>query len=64
MYLGVLLVVAGWAIGWRSLLLASYSIVLAVGFHLRVVMAEEPALARAFGEQWNAYRLRVPRWLR
>jgi len=34
-----------------------------VAFHFRVVLAEEPWLARTFGAQWDEYRARVPRWL-
>jgi protein-S-isoprenylcysteine O-methyltransferase Ste14 len=63
MYIGVLFIVAGWAVGFRSWVLAGYLVVLAVGFHLRVLLYEEPWLARAFGAEWSAYRARVPRWL-
>lgn len=62
MYVAVLLVLAGWALAFRSPLLAVYGGVVAVAFHRRVVFAEEPALARSFGAEWEAYRRRVPRW--
>ena len=32
-------------------------------FHLRVLLHEEPFLARTHGEAWTAYRARVGRWL-
>ena len=32
-------------------------------FHLRVVLSEEPGLARTHGEKWLHYKARVPRWL-
>ena len=63
MYLAVLLVTAGWAIAFRSPPLGAYSLLLAPAFHLRVVLAEEPRLARAFGGEWERYRAQVPRWL-
>lgn len=62
MYLAVLIILAGLALGFRSLTLAVYALGVAVAFHLRVVTYEEPCLARAFGPDWLAYRARVPRW--
>ena len=63
MYVGVLLVVSGWALGFRSGALALYAAALVVAFHLRVVLGEEPWLARTHGDAWEAYRRRVPRWI-
>jgi len=63
MYVAVLTMVVGWAIGFRSSTLAIYGVVLAVAFHLRVVWGEEPYLAATHGEAWTQYRSRVPRWL-
>lgn len=63
MYVAVILVLVGWAIGFESLLLAIYALVIAVGFHLRVVFGEEPWLARVHGEKWILYKAQVPRWL-
>ncbi len=63
MYLGVLLVVGGWALVMSSPLLAGYLLLLAGGFHLRVVRYEEPWLATQFGSEWSAYSAAVPRWL-
>jgi protein-S-isoprenylcysteine O-methyltransferase Ste14 len=63
MYVGVLFIVAGWALGFRSGNIAVYAAVLALGFHLRVLLNEEPFLARTHGADWDAYRQRVPRWL-
>ena len=63
MYVGVLAIVVGWAIGFRSSALAIYAGCLAVAFHLRIVFAEEPFLARTHGAAWVEYRERVPRWL-
>ena len=63
MYVSVILVLVGWAVGFRSMPLALYALAVAVGFHLRVVLGEEPWLAQTHGEKWVRYRDRVPRWL-
>jgi len=63
MYVGVLLILAAWAACFRSLPLAVYAFAVAVAFHIRVVVGEEPTLARSFGEEWDRYRQQVPRWI-
>lgn len=63
MYVGVLLMLAGWALLYQSSVLAWYAAAIAAAFHLRVVLGEEPWLARTHGEAWSAYKSRVPRWL-
>ena len=63
MYVSVLFILCGWALGFRSGSMWIYTAVVAVAFHLRVVIFEEPLLARAHGEDWQRYRARVPRWL-
>lgn len=63
MYVAVVLVLWGWALGYRSRLLAIYALMVMVGFHLRVIFGEEPWLARRYGQQWARYKAQVPRWL-
>jgi protein-S-isoprenylcysteine O-methyltransferase Ste14 len=63
MYVGVLLVLCGWAAWKTSPLLAIYTVVMAIAFHLRVILYEEPRLNRQFPEAWFAYSAKVPRWL-
>ena len=63
MYVGILLFLAGWIGLAGSPLLAGYTVLLAIAFHLRVVLYEEPRLAQQFTEQWFAYVASVPRWL-
>lgn len=63
MYLAVLTVVAGWARLYASAWVALYLVVLAVGFHIRVLTYEEPWLARQFDGEWEAYAAVVSRWL-
>jgi protein-S-isoprenylcysteine O-methyltransferase Ste14 len=63
MYLAVLLILIGWAVGFGSRALTIYAGVVAIAFHLRVVFGEEPWLARRYGEEWIHYRASVRRWL-
>lgn len=63
MYVGVVTMIAGEAIVFLSLWLAAWAVVAVVGFHVRVVIYEEPTLAGTFGASWESYRARVPRWL-
>lgn len=63
MYIAVLIVLAGWAIGFGSFMLALYAGIVMTLFHLRVIFHEEPWLEREFGEQWIRYRADVPRWI-
>lgn len=62
MYVGVLLMLAGWAIGFASAAHVVYAAIIAIAFHLRVVYYEEPWLAHTHGSAWTAYASRVPRW--
>jgi protein-S-isoprenylcysteine O-methyltransferase Ste14 len=62
-YLGVLLVVLGWAVYFDSFAVLLYGAGLAVAFHLFVVLVEEPMLRRRFGESYEDYCHRVRRWV-
>jgi protein-S-isoprenylcysteine O-methyltransferase Ste14 len=62
MYVGVLLIIAGWALLFNSRTLWVYAGVSAIAFHVRVVMFEEPWLARTHGTAFRDYAARVPRW--
>lgn len=63
MYVGVIVTIAGTAIFIGSPLVAVYAAIVAVAFHLRVVLYEEPVLARQFPEDWVAYSAKVSRWV-
>lgn len=63
MYLAVAIILIGFALGYHSARLWIYAALVVVLFQLRVVLYEEPRLARSFGEAWFAYRTRVPRWI-
>ncbi|HVM98195.1 MAG TPA: methyltransferase [Candidatus Acidoferrales bacterium] len=62
MYVGVLTLVAGWSLLAASRRLAIYTVILGLGFHLRVLFYEEPTLARLFPDAWQLYRASVNRW--
>ena len=64
MYVAVTLILWGCALSVWSLSLAVYAGVVMIAFHLRVVLGEEPWLARTHGAQWAEYKSQVPRWLR
>ena len=63
MYLGVILIILGWAVifasGWVLLYVVGISIIV----HLFVVRYEEPRLKQLFGSDYEAYRTAVGRWL-
>jgi len=63
MYVGVSLILLGWALAFRSSVLLLYAVLVMAAFHLHVVLREEPRLARTYERKWAEYRSRVPRWL-
>lgn len=63
MYVSVSLMLFGWALSFGSQGLLAYATVVAVAFHCRIVLGEEPWLRRTFGESWDQYTSEVPRWL-
>lgn len=62
MYVAVSLILLGWALSFGSPDLLAYAAIVAIAFHLRVVLGEEPRLAQTFGAQWQQYATNVPRW--
>jgi len=62
MYVAVTLILLGWALCFGAPGQFVYAVVVAVTFHLRVVLGEEPWLARTYGIQWDHYSSRIPRW--
>jgi protein-S-isoprenylcysteine O-methyltransferase Ste14 len=63
MYVSVLLILIGWALCFSLRSMWIYTLIVAIAFYVRVLMVEEPALARMHGEAWADYRQRVRRWL-
>ncbi len=62
MYLGALLVLVGETLLFRSRALLTYTILWFVVVNLFVMLYEEPALRRRFGERYDAYCRRTRRW--
>ena len=62
MYIAVSLILLGWAAASRSTTLLTYAAIVMVAFYLRVVLVEEPWLARRHGGEWRHYKEHVPRW--
>jgi len=63
MYVGVLSVIVGWALVFRSLVLMAYAMAVWCCFQSFIVFYEEPHLRRVFGAEYRAYCVRVGRWL-
>jgi protein-S-isoprenylcysteine O-methyltransferase Ste14 len=63
MYVSVVLILTGLALLYKSSALVLYTATAALIFHLRVVLGEEPWLARTYTEKWQTYQAAVPRWL-
>lgn len=62
MYIAVSLILLGWAAAYRSTALLQYAGLVGILFYVRVVVFEEPWLARRYGEEWERYKAHVPRW--
>jgi protein-S-isoprenylcysteine O-methyltransferase Ste14/pimeloyl-ACP methyl ester carboxylesterase len=63
MYVSVLLVIFGQALHYASLRIAEYGLVVWLGFHIIVVLLEEPHLRDERGLAYDEYCRRVPRWI-
>lgn len=63
MYIGVLTVILGRAVLFEAPSLLLYALALGAGFHLFVVLYEEPHLRKIFGDEYVRYCSCVGRWL-
>lgn len=63
MYVGVLAMIFGQALAYRSKSISIYGGAVLGAFYLFVLLYEEPTLGRLFGSQYEEYCRRVPRWL-
>lgn len=63
MYGGVLFVMLGEGIVFRSLAMAELGVAFFAGTMLFVLLYEEPMLRRTFGAEYEEYCRRVPRWI-
>jgi len=55
--------VVGQSMVFGSVALLEYALVVWFMAHLLIVLYEEPALKRSFGDEYSEYRSRVRRWL-
>jgi protein-S-isoprenylcysteine O-methyltransferase Ste14 len=62
MYLSVLTALLGEVLVFCSLRLIAWGAVVAIAFHLFVIVYEEPAMRRQFGADYATYCSAVPRW--
>ena|SRR5919201_2576956 len=63
MYVGVVAIILGEALLLGSGDVLIYAGVVTLGFHLFVVLYEEPTLRRMYGPEYNEYCARVCRWI-
>ena len=63
MYVGVLMVVVGEGLFLQSFAILRYAGIAWLGFHLFVLLYEEPALRAKFGAEYEEYCRQVPRWI-
>jgi protein-S-isoprenylcysteine O-methyltransferase Ste14 len=63
MYVGVMLMLIGEAIFFASFRLVIYSGLVFSALTIFVIYFEEPRLKRDFGEEYEAYRKQVKRWI-
>ncbi len=63
MYVSVMLILLGESLLFESLALLRYAVIVAVGFHLFVVLYEEPTLRKKFGASYEQYCKHVRRWI-
>jgi protein-S-isoprenylcysteine O-methyltransferase Ste14 len=63
MYIAVFLILLGEAVLLASWGIAAWLAFSAIIIQARVILSEEPVLRRAFPEEYDTYRARVPRWL-
>ena len=63
MYIGIISILVGETLIFRSFILGGYTVLLFICFHLFVRYYEELALSRQFGAEYARYCREVPRWL-
>jgi len=62
-YIAVVSLLIGQGLLFGSASIVLYTTVVALAFHLFVLMYEEPTLRRQFGKEYEAYCREVPRWI-
>jgi protein-S-isoprenylcysteine O-methyltransferase Ste14 len=62
-YVSVIALLVGQALLFACPVLFAYAAIVALVFHLFVVLYEEPTLRRQFGAEYKTYCRAVPRWI-
>ena len=62
-YVAVTAMIAGQGLFFGSAAVLVYAALVALAFHVFVVLYEEPTLRRTFGAEYEAYCRAVPRWM-
>lgn len=62
-YVAILTLLLGEGLFYGSQTILLYALIVALMFHLFVVLYEEPILRRQFGATYEAYCHQVPRWI-
>lgn len=63
MYVGVSSLIFGQGLVFGSIRILEYGVAVWAGFFLFVLLYEEPALRRKFGDQYREFCAHVPRWI-
>lgn len=63
MYVGMSSILIGETLLFQSVALLAYAGTVWLVFHLFVLLYEEPALTRKFGDSYRRFRETVPRWI-
>ena len=63
MYWGVMLILVSEALFFESSSLWIYALFIFIAFYLFILFVEEPRLRKDFGEEYDAYRKKVRRWI-
>jgi protein-S-isoprenylcysteine O-methyltransferase Ste14 len=63
MYVGVLVIIIGHFLWFRTVWMIVYAAVVFLAFYLFVTFYEEPHLQKTFGTAYEEYAKKVPRWI-
>jgi protein-S-isoprenylcysteine O-methyltransferase Ste14 len=63
MYVAVIALILGQWLFFGSVRVVEYGIAVGVGFHLFVLIYEEPTLRKTYGPQYEEFCANVPRWI-
>lgn len=62
MYIGVIMMLIGDSIFFRSYILVGYALLIFIAFNIFIIFFEEPRLQDDFGSEYNEYVKKVRRW--